>query len=192
MSNDKRFKRVSLIREPEAGFFSIEMIMVLIIALTLLAASAGRIASLFSTSSSADMLNTVLQLQSRVRGLRTLSGYGSDGDELSEMLVRSSSVPSGVFVRDMKLYNEWQGVILVRVLNSGMGFVIEYPKVPAEVAAQILPKLLANRNFTAIEIDGAILNEDTTSQQISESIAKASTGGGLILQLYTDSSPSEG
>lgn len=143
------------------GFTALELIIVLVVGFSIIALSASKMGQLFSASTTAEAMGSLLELYTSARLLRGSDNYGGKGDDLGAALEKANMLPKNL---KGQLKNEWGGGINIESYNEDnvVGFDITYEKVPGEACAKIAQSLLRSGNFAAIHIgDGK--NDFTSS-----------------------------
>lgn len=124
----------------------------LVVGFSIIALSASKMGQLFSASSTAAAMGTILDLYTATRSIRSAQGYGND--ELIIPLIKAKMIPKGLVVVDDVAYNEWKGPIGIKGVDDGtdIGFDITYPQVPGDACSQITQNLLHSGNFMEIRV----------------------------------------
>lgn len=153
----------------QKGFTALELIIVLIVGFSIIALSASKMGQLFSSSSTNEAMNSVLSIYSATRALQNVNGYGSEGDELSSVLIDTDTMPKNLSIDTSakKAKNEWAGEISVTVTNNGNGFDIAYPSVPKEACIKLSQKLAHSGNFNSISVGGQDLTNSSSLSDVS-------------------------
>lgn len=152
----------------QKGFTALELIIVLIVGFSIIALSASKMGQLFSSSSTNDAMNSVLGLYSSARALKTVNGYGDDGNNLIESMIETDTIPKtlGIDKTNKTAKNEWAGDISVEVTNSGAGFIITYPNVPKDACIKLGQQLSVSGNFDSIGVGSGEITSDSAMSDI--------------------------
>lgn len=147
----------------QMGFTAIELMVVLIVGVGIYALSTGKISMLFSSSEMAEESGNISVLSANVRTLKTTSGYGAAGTNLTASLVAVNGVPKNMSVISGVIYNTWGGTVVPA--STGAGYTISYSSVPVEGCVKLATKISTGGTFSSTSINGggAITGEVTTA-----------------------------
>ncbi len=160
------------------GFTAVELIVVLIVGLGIIALAAGKMDMLFGNSNVSEEVSNLNTLLANTRSLKTASGYGASGTDLTAQLVAVNGVPRNMTVTSGVLYNLWGGKVLVA--STGTGFAVTPQGVPQEACIKLATKISKVGIFSSITINAnsAIASEiptATATTQCSSASANAIT-----------------
>lgn len=147
------------------GFTALELIIVLVVGFSIIALSASKMGQLFSASSTAAAMSSLLELYSSARSLRGNTGYGTaDSPDLMQLLIDANMVPKGLAISGEGVQNEWGGKIdITRATGEEIGFSIMYPKVPSDACLKLVQNLTRSGNFVGIKVgEGEPLDSQTS------------------------------
>lgn len=152
----------------QAGFTAIELLVVLIVGVTIYALSTGKIDMLFSGSEMVEESGNIGAISGNIRALKTNSGYGANGTNLTASLVAIKGTPKNVSVVSGVMYNLWGGTIVPT--STGAGFAIAYSQVPQDACVKLATKIAAGGTFASTAINGgsAIVGEVTAAQATTQ------------------------
>lgn len=147
----------------QAGFTAIELIVVLLIALGIMALSSGKLDQLFSGSNLVEEASNLNTLLANTKALKTTSGYGAAGTDLTTQLVATNGVPRNMVVSANVMYNNWNGA--VTPASTGTGFTITDNALPMDACIKLATKTSKSGAFASIKINGnaAIVGEVTSA-----------------------------
>lgn len=147
----------------QKGFFSIEMIVVLAVALGILAWGASKMDILTSSSDATEELSNLQALYASTKGLKTNSGYGTSGTNLVPSLIASNSVPKNISVVSGVMYNLYGGAITV--VSNGNTFTITQNAITPAGCTKLAPQGSKSGVFatTRINSNTAITGEVTSA-----------------------------
>lgn len=138
----------------QRGFTALELIIVLVVGFSIIALSASKMGQLFSASSTASAMSSIVDLYSSARSLRGPTGYGT-GD-LLPTLNDAGMIPKGLSVTgtgtSTLVNNEWNKKITMPISADGLGFDIAYLGVPVEACSKLVQNLLKSGNFASITV----------------------------------------
>lgn len=156
------------------GFTALELIIVLVVGFSIIALSASKMGQLFSASTTAEAMGSLLELYTSARLLRGSDNYGNNGDDLGTALEKANMLPKNL---KGQLKNEWGGGINIKAYKDTnvVGFDITYEKVPGEACAKIAQSLLRSGNFAAIHIGGGEKDFDASTSPADVVTACAET-----------------
>jgi len=159
MINNKSLKAL----KKQAGFTAIELIVVLIVGLGIIALAAGKMDQLFGNSNLSEELSNVNSIFANARSLKTSSGYGTSGTDLTAQLVAINGVPRNMSVVSGVMYNLWGGS--VPVVSTGSGFTVTSNTVPQDACIKASTKISKGGTFSTIKINAntAITGEVTSA-----------------------------
>ncbi len=124
----------------QAGFLSIEAIVVLVIVLGLLALGASKMDILTGNSNAA------------TKGLKTSAGYGTTGTDLMATHIANGSVPKNVQVVSGVAKNLYGGNL--SVTSTGTGFSISEAALPSDACIKLALKVSAGGTFASTTFNG--------------------------------------
>ena len=147
----------------QAGFTAIEIIVVLIVGLGILAMSSGKLDMLFGGSDLTEEVGNINILHANIKSLKTTSGYGTSGTNLTTQLVAIGGIPKNVSVISSVMYNNWGGTIVP--LSTGAGSTIADGTIPMDACIKMATKLSRAGVFASIKINAntAIVGEVTSA-----------------------------
>lgn len=162
-------------KRKQGGFTAIEIIVVLIVALGLLAMSAGKLDMLFGGQGLAEEVSNVNTILANTKSLKTVSGYGAAGTDLTTQLVAISGIPKNMSVITNVAYNSWGGA--VTPASTGTGFTITENSLPNDVCIKIATKTSKSGAFATIKINAnaAIAGEVTSAVATAQCNATTNT-----------------
>ncbi|KML17770.1 hypothetical protein VL10_24010 [Leclercia adecarboxylata] len=129
---------------------------------------------LFSSSSTNEAMNSVLSIYSATRALQNVNGYGSEGDDLSTILIDTDTMPKNLSIdtSSHKAKNEWAGEISITVTNNGNGFDIVYPSVPKESCIKLSQQLAHSGNFDSIQVGSNNIDNQSNLNTVSSACSE--------------------
>lgn len=156
-----RKQSISKIRQ--MGFTAIELMVVLIVGIGIYALSTGKISMLFSSSEIAEESGNLSVLSANLRTLKTTSGYGAAGTNLTASLIAVKGVPTNMSVVSGVIYNTWGGTVVPT--STGAGYAIAYSNAPVEGCVKLATKMSTGGTFSTTSINGggAVTGEVTTA-----------------------------
>lgn len=161
------------LKRKQGGFTALELIVVLLVGLGIYAMSSGKLDMLFSGASIADEVSNIHTLLVNTKGLKTQSGYGASGTDLSAQLVATGGVPTNMTVTAGVLYNDWGGAVVPA--STGTGFSITDNAIPQGACIKLSTKISKSGAFASIKLNGnaAIVGEVTSSTATTQCSAGA-------------------
>lgn len=150
-------------RKKQGGFTAVELIVVLIVGLGIIALAAGNMDKLFGNSNVSEELSNTNVIYANTRALKTSSGYGASGTDLTAQLNAVNGIPRNMSLTGGVIYNLWGGS--VPVVSTGAGFTITQNTLPIEACIKIATRISKGGTFSSIAINGnaAITGEVTTA-----------------------------
>lgn len=147
----------------QSGFTIIEVLVVLIVGLGILAMSTGKIDMLFGSSGLAEEVSNINTLLPNIKSLKSSSGYGAAGTDLTTQLSAIGGIPKNITVVSNVMYNSWNGAITPA--STGIGFTITDNALPQDVCIKMATKSSKSGAFSSIQINGnaAIVGEITSA-----------------------------
>lgn len=145
----------------QAGFTLIEVMIAIIILLIILVAIMSRGDSTFSSSDASTELGHVSSLITGTKQLKTSSGYGTSGTDLTTLLQTQGGVPADMTYSASKLYNQWNGQ--VNIVSTGLGFTLKFQGVPQPACITLATKSAAYAYSTTINANAAVVGEVTAA-----------------------------
>ena len=167
----------------QAGFTAIEVIVVLIVALGIIAMSAGKITSLFGASDTADEMANINTLLTNIKSIKTTSGYGAAATDLTATLTAINGIPKNITVTAGVMYNAWGGTIVP--LSTGTGFTITSNTLPMEVCIKIATKESKSGAFTSIKINANALIVGEVTAAVATTQCNSAAANTLIFASAT-------
>lgn len=143
-------------RSPQQrGFTALELIIVLIVGFSIIALSASKMGDLFSKSSEASVVVTVTDLATELRQLRSSSGYGPDGVDLTGTVNANKYYGPTMPVDQAtgNMLSEWGGNITVTTADNGETVRIDYPGVPKKSCVKLSKEALKAGIFNKIRVN---------------------------------------
>lgn len=158
-----RMTRAFGAKAKQAGFTAVEVIVVLIVGLGILALSSGKLDMLFGGSNLAEEVGNVNTLLANIKALKTTSGYGTSGTDLTTQLSATNGIPKNISVVSSVMYNNWGGSIVPA--STGTGFTITDNTIPMDACIKISTKISKSGAFSTIKINAntAITGEVTSA-----------------------------
>lgn len=164
------------------GFTALELIIVLVVGFSIIALSASKMGQLFSSSSTAAAMSSILELYTSARSLRGIKGYEGEGttNNLLKLLINAKMVPKGLSVTGTEVKNEWGGDVTITVTDSKLGFNLQYSNVPSDACLKLAQNLIHSGNFTVITVGKDAKNSlsiepgSTVSEMITNCTPKGS------------------
>ncbi len=162
----------------QAGFTAIELIVVLIVGLGIIALAAGKMDQLFGNSNLSEEIGNVNTIFANARSLKTSSGYGTSGTDLTSQLVAINGVPRNMSVVSGVMYNLWGGS--VPVVSTGSGFTVTTNTVPMDACIKMTTKVSKGGTFASIKINAntAVTGEVTSATATTQ--CNSSTSNTLV------------
>lgn len=145
------YTKTSAQRKKQGGFTAVELIVVLIVGLGIIALAAGKMDMLFGNSNLSEEVSNVNTLFANARTLKTSSGYGTSGTNLTSQLTAVNGVPRNMSVTGGVIYNLWGGA--VPVVSTGAGFTIAQQAVPQDSCIKMSTKISKGGTFGTITIN---------------------------------------
>lgn len=147
----------------QSGFTIIEVLVVLIVGLGILAMSSGKIEMLFSGSDLGEEASNINTLIPNIRSLKSSSGYGAAGTDLTTQLVGIDGIPKNVTILTNVMYNNWNGAIVPA--STGTGYTITDNSIPMPACIKLATKTSKSGAFASIKINAnaAIVGEVTSA-----------------------------
>jgi hypothetical protein len=145
----------------QTGFLSIEVIGVLLVIVvgTVIAISSSNMLSKGSESSAE--MNNISTLYANTKHLKSSSGYGTAGADLSSGLIAVGGVPTNMSVINGTIFNGSGGTVVV--LSTGIGFTIQSDKLSNAVCNQVVPAVSRGGEFASTQINsGSPVNGEVT------------------------------
>lgn len=162
----------------QRGFTAIELIVVLVVGLGILAMAAGKTDMLFGNSNLSEEVSNVNTLYANIKTLKTSSGYGASGTDLTAQMVATAGVPRNMTVTGGVIYNLWGGT--VPVVSTGAGFTITQNTVPMDGCIKMATKISKGGTFSSIKINvAAAVTGEVTSAAATASCTSAA--GNIII-----------
>lgn len=158
-----RISRALGAKAKQAGFTAIEVMVVLTVGLGIIALSSGKLDMLFGGSNLTEEVSNINTLLVNIKSLKTTSGYGAAGTDLTTQLSAIGGVPRNISVASNVMYNNWGGTIVPK--STGTGFTIADGSLPMDVCIKIATKTSKSGAFSTIAINanGAITGEVTSA-----------------------------
>lgn len=162
-------------KSKQAGFTAIELIVVLTVALAMYALSTGKIDMLFTGSNVAEEVSDLNTLLANTKSLKTTSGYGTSGTDLTSQLAALNGIPKNMSVVAGVMYNSWGGAVVPQ--STGTGFTITTSNYPADVCIKVTTKQGKSGAFSSIKINAnaAIVGEVTSATATTQCNTTANT-----------------
>ena len=141
-------------RNKQGGFTLIEALVVLIVGVTILAASAAGIGSLFRHSEIATEASNLLLMQDRLRDLSNGKEYYTGIN--NKLAIRYKAIPDNMTLNGNQILNSWNGDVNIGATDQGKHYFIDYYKVPAEACQKLVLKL-RHSGWERIEINSVAI-----------------------------------
>jgi type II secretory pathway pseudopilin PulG len=158
----------------EGGFTAVELIVVLIVGLGIIALAAGKMDMLFGNANLSEEISNVNTLFANARALKTSSGYGASGTDLTAQLTAVNGVPRNMSVSGGVIYNLWGGS--VPVVSTGTGFTVTQNMVPQDGCIKMSTRISKGGTFSTIKINAnsAVTGEITSAMATTQCNSAAS------------------
>lgn len=164
-------------QKKQAGFLSIEAIVVLVIVLGLLALGASKMDVLTGNSNATEELSNIQTLYAATKGLKTNAGYGAASTNLIPTHIANGSIPKNVSVSGTGATAVAKNLFggNITVVSNGTGFTIGETLLPKEACVKLSLKVSAGGTFTSTKfnagtaINGPLSAADATTGCSTES-----------------------
>lgn len=145
------------------GFLSIEAIIVLIIIIVLLGIGASKSGILSGLADTNAEVNNVTAMAGSMKSIKSTSGYGPAGTDLSAQLIASGFVPTNVAIVGGVLQNSVGGTYVIT--STGAGYSFASTGLDKTICVQTAVAMSKNNTFATTQIGSgsAIAGEVTTA-----------------------------
>jgi len=164
-------------RERQGGFTLIEALCVLIVGVTVLAASAAGIGSLFRTSEIATEASNILLMRDGLKNLSNGKEYFAGIN--NALAIQYKAVPPNMAKNGNKIFNAWNGDVNIGATDSNKVFFIDYYKVPAEACQKLVLKLRSSE-WKRIEVNSVAVPDGVTLADLGKRCAGGGTNGNKL------------
>lgn len=136
----------------QRGVISIEAIVVIAVILILLVWGGARITQLYLGTDNTTEGGNVQSLYGAIRELKTTAGYGTNGTELSSLLISMGKVPGNMPISGNQIMNTWGQAYTIQ--STGQGFTISDPGVPEKNCIKIVSSISQDGQFSTTTVNG--------------------------------------
>jgi type II secretory pathway pseudopilin PulG len=134
------------------GVISIEAIVVIAVILVLLVWGGARITQLYLGTDNTTEAGNVQSLYGAIREVKTTAGYGTNGTDLSGLLIAMGKVPGNMPISGTQIMNTWGQPYAI--LSTGQGFTVSDPGVPEKNCIKIVSSVSQNGQFATTTVNG--------------------------------------
>lgn len=167
-------------RRRQAGWMSIEMLFVLLVALIGVGYALFNGGQLMGTSDISNEQSNIGQLIANTRKLKGMSGYGASSTNLVPQLIATKGVPN-MSMSGGALYNAWSGS--VTVVSNGMTFTVTENGLPQDACISLASKMSRGSKATTAINSGTAITGEVDSAAATSGCSK-DTGNTLAWTVY--------
>ncbi|WP_175885593.1 type 4 pilus major pilin [Burkholderia sp. BCC0044] len=143
----------------QQGFTLIEALVVMIVGIVILAASAAGIGKLLRNSEISTEASNITLMRDNLKDLRNGKDYFTGIK--NSLAIRYKAIPANMSWSGEKIVNAWGGDVNIGSTDGGKVFFIDYYNVPTE-ACQMLVLKLGTLGWKRIQINDAKIQENFT------------------------------
>lgn len=176
-----RFQRQKFARHSgrQRGFLSIEAIIVLIVIIVLLGIGASKSGILSGLADTNAEINNITAIAGSMKSIKTTSGYGAAGTDLTNQLIAGGFVPTSVAIVGGVLQNSVGGPYTIK--STGPGYTFASGGMDTALCVKTATNMSKNNTFSSTQIGSG----SSIAGEVTADVAATACAGGNVTITWT-------